>query len=146
MPVNSAPTFSCTSAPVAPGVPALRSSSDSAKAPIMVGIMLMPDIRSTLPKVKRGCPATGSMPTVPTPRPISSDTRARTLGPLLISVAQLRPRQASQKYSNDEKLSAASASSGANAIRHTTPTSPPSTENTRLAPRFSSSWPLRAMA
>ena len=49
---------------------------------------------------------------------------------------------ASQKYSNDEKLIANSASTGAQTMRMTTPTSPPSTEKTRLTPRLRSSWPF----
>ena len=52
----------------------------------------------------------------------------------------------SQKYSNEENLSATSASAGAAMISTAVPNRPPITENTRLAPSASSPWPFLVIA
>jgi general secretion pathway protein D len=76
-----------------------RSNSLIANMPIMVGTKLMPDIRSTSSKVKRGKPAAGSMPTVASSSPMNSESRPFTGSALERKTAQVSPRQASQKYS-----------------------------------------------
>ena len=53
-----------------------------------------------------------------------------------------RPSTTSQKYSNDENLSATSASAGAATISTAVPNRPPITENTRPAPSAISAWPF----
>ena len=63
-----------------------------------------------------------------------------------MKAAQVRPRQASQKYSKDENLSAKSASTGAVKVSTSAPNKPPITALTRPIPSTSSAWPLRVMA
>jgi hypothetical protein len=57
-----------------------------------------------------------------------------------------RPRITSQKYSNEENLSAISASAGAAIIRTAVPNRPPITENTSPAPNAISPWPFFVIA
>jgi hypothetical protein len=64
----------------------------------------------------------------------------------VITMAHDSPSSTSQKYSNDEKRSAKSASAGADTISTTVPNRPPMALNTSPAPNASSVCPLRAMA
>ena len=111
-----------------------RSSSETANIPIIAGMKLMPCRSSTLPKVNRGKPAAGSMPMQLMASPSSSDATPFSGASVVMKIAQVNPSSASQKYSNDEKWMANSASAGAQTMRMATPTSPPITENTRLTP------------
>ena len=133
------PTACWTRMPPLSIVTAPRSSSDTANMPIRVGMKLIPESRSMLPKVKRGWPAAGSMPMQPMASPMNSDSRPFSGSPVPMKTAQVRPRQASQKYSKDEKLIATSARAGASTTRMITPKMPPSTEKTRLTPMHRSS-------
>ncbi len=64
----------------------------------------------------------------------------------VMNTAQVRPSSTSQKYSNELKLSAKSASAGAATISTTVPNRPPTAENTSPAPSACSAMPLRVMA
>ena len=75
-----------------------------------------PPSRSALPKVKRGCAAGFSSPTLPSSRPSSSVTKPLSGRSLAMKTAQVRPSSTSQKYSNELNLSATSASAGAATI------------------------------
>ena len=63
-----------------------------------------------------------------------------------MTIAHVRPSSTSQKYSNELKRSAASASAGADTIRTAVPKSPPIAENTSPAPSAVSARPLRVIA
>ena len=76
-----------------------RSTSPTANMPIIAGMKLTPPRSSMLPKVKRGWPAVTSMPTVATSRPTSRETIPLIGEPVEMNAAQVRPKQASQKYS-----------------------------------------------
>src|SRR5437667_343789 len=123
-------------------VATLRMISDTANMPIMIGISVRPPASSALPKVKRGNPAGLSSPTEATSRPASSETMPFSGFASARNTALARPSTTSQKYSNDENLSAISASAGAAAISTAVPNSPPMTENTSPAPSASSPCPL----
>ena len=114
--------------------------------PIIIGIMPMPPVISVLPKVKRGKPAGLPRPTQATSRPSSSVTSPSSGRSDVMNTAQVSPSSTSQKYSNELKLSAKSASAGAATISTTVPNRPPTAENTRPAPSASSAWPLRVIA
>ena len=114
--------------------------------PIIIGIIPMPPISSVLPNVKRGNPAGLPSPTQATSSPSSSDTTPLSGRSAVITIAQVSPSSTSQKYSNDEKRSANSASAGAETISTAVPNSPPIAENTRPAPSASSAWPFRVIA
>ncbi len=119
-----------------------RSTSLIANMPIMAGMKLTPPISSTVPKVKRGWPAVGSMPTVATKSPMRTATIPFTGRPVEMNTAQERPNVASQKYSKLEKSSANSASIGAKMASTIEPNRPPITEKTRPAPSTRSAWPF----
>ena len=93
--------------------------------PIMAGMKLTPPISSIEPKVKRGWPATWSMPIEATKRPKISDSAPLIADPRETMAAQLRPSSASQKSSTEEKLVAKRASRGAASISISTPSTPP---------------------
>ncbi len=93
--------------------------------PIMAGMKEMPPASSLEPKVKRGVPISGSRPTCAMKRPRSSERTPLAIPPVETSAAHERPSTASQKYSNEEKLSANLASAGAATIRTQKPISPP---------------------
>ena len=120
--------------------------SDTANMPIMIGISVSPPASSALPKVKRGKPAGLSRPTEATSRPSSSDTMPFSGLANAMNTAHNRPSITSQKYSNEENLSATSASAGAAMISTAVPNRPPITENTRPAPSASSPWPFFVIA
>ena len=114
--------------------------------PIIIAISPMPPIISVLPKVNLGKPAGLPRPTQATSRP-----RNKVMSPLsgrsdVMNTAQVRPSSTSQKYSNELKRVANSASAGAARINTMVPNSPPTAENTRPAPSASSAWPLRVIA
>ena len=106
---------------------------------------MRPPASSALPNVKRGNPAGLSSPTQATSRPSSSETTPFSGLASAMNTAQRRPSTTSQKYSNEENLSATSASAGAR-MSTAVPKRPPITENTRPAPSASSPWPLRVIA
>ena len=74
-------------------------TSATANTPTSAGITSMPPSRSVKPKVKRGVPAGFSMPMQATSRPSSMLAIALTGEERATSVAHMRPRKASQKYS-----------------------------------------------
>ncbi len=123
-----------------------RSTSETAKRPIIAGMKLTPPISSVLPKVKRGWPAGLSRPIVPMKSPIRSETSPFIGEPAEMKTAQLSPRQTSQKYSNELNFSATSASAGAAVTRTTVPKRPPMAEKTSPAPSATSDLPLRVIA
>ena len=86
------------------------------------------------------------MPTEAMNRPRKSDSNPFTGEPVPMKMAQSRPSRASQKYSNEEKPSATSARSGAETMSTAVPNSPPSAENSTLAPSATCASPLRVMA
>ena len=114
--------------------------------PIMIGIRVRPPVSSALPKVKRGNPAGLSSPTEATSSPSSSETMPFSGLACARNTALISPSITSQKYSNEEKLSATSASAGAARISTAVPKRPPITENTRLAPSAISPWPFFVIA
>ena len=81
------------------GVSIARITSETANTPTSAGIGSMPPSRSVRPKVKRGVPAGFSMPMQETSRPSSMLAMAFTGEERATSVAHIRPRKASQKYS-----------------------------------------------
>ena len=114
--------------------------------PIIIGIKPMPPIISTLPNVKRGNPAGLPSPTQATSRPKNSMMSPLSGLSEVINTAQVRPKSTSQKYSNELKRVAKSASAGAARISTMVPNRPPTAENTRPAPSACSARPLRVMA
>ncbi len=125
---------------------AKRMISEIANMPIIIGIMPMPPISSTLPKVKRGKPAGLPSPTQATNNPSSSETKPFSGRSDVMNTAQVRPISTSQKYSNELNFSANSASVGAARISTAVPNRPPTAENTRPAPSASSAWPFLVIA
>ena len=111
-----------------------------------MGISVIPLIRFTSSKVKRGNAAGFSMPMVEINNPMSSDTKALSTFFEAMNIAQVSPSNTSQKYSKELKFSATSASIGAAVTSTIVPNKPPITENTSPAPSTSSAWPLRVMA
>ncbi len=120
--------------------------SEIANIPIIIGISPIPPSISMLPNVKRGIAAGLLSPIDETSRPSISDTHPLSGRSDEIITAQVRPSSTSQKYSNELKLSANSASVGAATISTMVPNIPPSAENTSPAPSASSDWPLRVIA
>ena len=116
--------------------------------PIIIGIMPMPTpIISVLPKVKRGCPA-GFLPR---PTHATSKPRNSVISPFsgrsdVMNTAHVRPSSTSQKYSNELKRNAISASAGAATISTAVPNSPPIAENTSPAPTAGSARPFLVIA
>src|SRR5687767_6889176 len=123
-----------------------RKISETANMPIMMGMSVRPPASSALPNVKRGNPAGLSSPTQATSRPRSRETTPFSGLASAMNTAHRRPSTTSQKYSNEENLSATSASAGAARMSTAVPKSPPITENTSPAPSASSAWPLRVIA
>lgn len=124
----------------------VRITSDMANRPIMAGMKSMPPKSSGEPNVKRGSPPGLSIPTWAKNRPRNSEISPFTGEPAPMKMAQASPKSASQKYSNEEKPSATSASMGAARMRMRVPNSPPRAENSTFAPSAVSAWPLRVMA
>src|SRR5512145_2721032 len=120
--------------------------SDTANIPIISGMNPRPPISSVLPKVKRGNPAGLPRPTVATSNPISSDATPFNGRSAVITIAQVSPSSTSQKYSNELKRSANSASTGAATISTAVPKSPAIAENTSPAPSAVSARPFRVIA
>ena len=114
--------------------------------PIIAGMKLTPPMSSKLPKVKRGWPATSSMPMKATNRPKISDSTPLSADPVDTMAAQERPSSASQKYSTEEKLVAKRASSGAANISSSTPITPPISADPSDRPSPRSGRPARVMA
>ena len=81
------------------GVTMPRITSLTAKTPTSAGIGSIPPSRSATPKVKRGVPPGFSMPMQATSSPISIEAMALMGEDRATSVAHIRPRKASQKYS-----------------------------------------------
>ena len=108
--------------------------SEMANMPIIIGIRPMPPSSSVLPKVKRGYAAGLPRPTCATINPSSSITKPLSGRSDVMNTAQVRPSSTSQKYSKELKLSANSASAGAESISTAVPNKPPIAENTRPAP------------
>jgi len=146
MPRNTLPIFACASSQGSSMRATLRMTSETANMPIMIGIRVSPPASSALPNVKRGNPAGLSRPTVATRSPRRSDTTPFSGFEKAMKTAESKPSTTSQKYSNEENLSAISASAGAAAISTAVPNNPPITENTRPAPSASSPSPLRVIA
>ena len=78
--------------------------------------------------------------------PISSATKPFNGRSAVMTIAQVRPSSTSQKYSNEEKPRANSASAGAATMSTTVPNRPPIAEKTSPAPSASSACPLRVIA
>src|SRR6478752_69121 len=115
--------------------------SDTANIPIMSGIIPMPPSISVLPNVKRGKAAGLLRPTQAISSPMSSDTNPLSGRSDVMKTAQVSPSSTSQKYSNDENLSANSANEGAATISTAVPKSPPTAEKTSPAPSAVSACP-----
>ena len=128
------------------GVSIARITCATANTPTSAGIGSMPPNRSVRPNVNRGTPPGFSMPTQETRRPMNIPAIAFTGEERATSVAHIRPRKASQKYSKVENDSAISASGGARIISESVPAMPPTAENHTPAPSASSASPLRVMA
>ena len=81
---------------------------------------------------------------------MSSPPRSETIpfsgSPTLMKTAHVRPSSTSQKYSNELKRTATSASAGAEVTSTTVPKSPPITLNTRPAPSAVSASPFFVIA
>ena len=120
--------------------------SEIANMPIIIGIIPMPPRSSTLPKVKRGIAAGLFSPTHATSRPRSSEMNPFSGRSDVMKTAQVSPSRTSQKYSNELKFSANSASVGAETISTAVPNSPPIAEKTRPAPSAVSACPFLVMA
>src|SRR5512134_976357 len=98
------------------------------------------------PNVKRGWPAGLSRPIDAISSPPNSDTTPFSGSPTLMNTAQVSPSSTSQKYSNELKRTATSASAGAEVTSTTVPNSPPITLNTRPAPSAVSASPFLVIA
>jgi len=69
------------------------------------------------------------------PSPMKSDMAPLAGCPVEAAMAAKSPRQASQKYSKLEKLSAISANAGAAKINISAPNAPPSADATKPTPK-----------
>src|SRR3990172_4314345 len=114
--------------------------------PIIIGISPTEPSSSIEPNVKRGCPAGLSSPIDEISSPASSDTTPFSGSPIVMKTAQVRPSSTSQKYSNELKRTATSASAGAEVTSTTVPKIPPITLNTSPAPSAVSAWPFFVIA
>src|SRR5262245_55022665 len=146
IPLNTFPILACAISHGWSIAATERMISDTANMPIMIGISVRPPASSALPNVNRGKPAGLSRPTADTKRPSSSETTPFSGLPSARNTALQRPRTTSQKYSNEENLSAISARAGAATISTAVPNSPPITENTSPAPSAISPWPFFVIA
>jgi len=77
---------------------------------------------------------------------MNSETNPFSVEPVEMITAQESPRQASQKYSNEENWMANSARAGALADRTMDPVSPPITDVTSAIPRARSASPFLVIA
>src|SRR4029079_10938566 len=84
--------------------------SEIANMPIIIGIIPMPPRSSTLPKVKRGIAAGLFNPTHETSSRSSSEMNPFSGRSDVMKTAQVSPSRTNQKYSNELKFSANSAS------------------------------------
>ena len=146
MPLKTLPICASTTKALGCVSTTKRMISDTANMPIIVGIRPMPPSSSVLPKVKRANAAGLLSPTQASSRPRNSVTSPFSGLSLEMKTAQVRPINTSQKYSNELKCSANSASVGAATISTAVPNKPPTAENTRPAPRAISASPLRVIA
>ena len=96
--------------------------------PITTGTMPKPSISSTWPKVKRGAPITGSMPTWASSRPRIAAKSARTSERPARPVTSDNPTSIRAKNSGGPKRSAKRVSGSATRTRPNTATVPPTNE------------------
>lgn len=96
-----------------------------ANIPSICATVLMPEVRYTLPKVKRVAPLMGSMPTQPMSRPIPADMMPLKMLPLDREAIRVMAQKHREKYSQGPRCRAASAITGdstvAIATEHTVP-------------------------
>ena len=140
------PTFSTTNSAGGLVSTTYRMISEMANMPIIMAIMPIPPIISALPKVKRGKPAGLPRPTQATKSPSSSVVTPLSGWLDVMKTAQVKPNKTNQKYSNELKFKAKSASAGAAKIKTTVPNSPPTAEKTKPAPKASSACPFFVIA
>ena len=96
-----------------------------ANIPSICATVLMPEVRYTLPKVKRVAPLMGSMPTQPMSRPMPADMMPLKMLPLDREAIRVMAQKHREKYSQGPRCRAASAITGdstvAIATEHTVP-------------------------
>ena len=117
-------------------------TSETPNMPIMAGIKVKPFKKSVISNVNRGNPNVISTPTVVIISPINRETSPLSRDPLVTRTEQLRPIQASQKYSNDVNCMATSASMGANKMRIIAPIKPPMAATVTSTPRTNPALPF----
>ena len=96
-----------------------------ANIPSICATVLMPEVRYTLPKVKRVAPLMGSMPMQPMSRPMPADMMPLKMLPLDREAIRVMAQKHREKYSQGPRCRAASAITGdstvAIATEHTVP-------------------------
>ena len=145
-PAKTLPIFSTTNSAGGLVSTTKRMISEIANMPIIMAIMPIPPVISALPKVKRGKPAGLPRPTQATKSPSSSVVTPLSGWLDVMKTAQVRPNKTNQKYSNELKFKAKSASAGAATISTKVPKSPPTAEKTKPAPSANSACPFLVIA
>ena len=96
-----------------------------ANIPSICATVLMPEVRYTLPKVKRVAPLMGSMPMQPISRPMPADMMPLKMLPLEREAMRVMAQKQREKYSHGPRCSAASAITGESTVASATePTVP----------------------
>jgi hypothetical protein len=124
----------------------LSRISPTPKSPIATITTLMPDISSSRPNVKRGAPATGSMPTMAIRSPITAETRASTIDRPARLLTSDRPTSISAKNSGGPNFNASLVSGTASSTRPSVATMPPTNEPSAATVSAGPARPWRAIA
>ena len=106
----------------------------------------MPDISSSRPKVKRGAPATGSMPTMAISSPTTAEISARRTERPARPVTSDRPTSISAKNSGGPNLSASRVSGTASSTSPSVATMPPTNEPSAAIVSAGPARPWRAIS
>ena len=107
---------------------------------------LMPDISSRRPKVKRGAPATGSMPTMAIKRPTTAEISASRTERPARPVTRDRPTSISAKNSGGPNFSARRVSGTASSTSPRVATMPPKNDPIAAIASAGPARPWRAIS
>ena len=116
------------------------------KTPISTGTMPKPSNNSACPKVKRGAPMTGSIPTIAINSPTIADIRALTKDLPASPVTSESPTTIRQKNSGGPNLSAKRASGRATTTKPMVATVPPTKEPIAATASAEPARPLLAIS
>ena len=124
----------------------LSRISPTPNRPIATITTLTPDISSSRPKVKRGAPATGSIPTMAIRSPITAETSASRIERPARLLTSERPTSISAKNSGGPNLSASLVSGTASSTSPSVATMPPTNEPSAATVSAGPARPWRAIA